>query len=138
MKEPIPFDQVSSNSWLLDSSTDLADYATRVFRAEILFDVWVDRDKRHLHAVVRLGGADDCTPFAPTLWGHWLTWFVHQNDGGETIRIPFFPLVATIAPFPIKGSERSWIFAIDTGDTTISIQLFNPARVSNDNRTRVD
>jgi len=59
LKEPIPFDQVDSNSWLLDSSTNLADYATRVFRAEILIDLWTNRDKRCLHAVVRLGGAKD-------------------------------------------------------------------------------
>jgi len=53
LKEPIPFDQVSSKPWLLDRSTNLADHATRLFRAELLFDVWTDRDRRFLHAVLR-------------------------------------------------------------------------------------
>ena len=58
MNEPIHFDQVSSNPWLLDSSIDLADYATRIFNAENLFNIWTNRDTRHLHAVLRIGGVD--------------------------------------------------------------------------------
>ena len=61
LKEPIPFDQVSSNPWLLEPSANLSDYAARVFRAEKLVDIWAKRDlTRHLHAVVRIG--DRCTP----------------------------------------------------------------------------
>ena len=57
LKEPIPFDKVKSNPWLLDSSTDLADYANQVFRAEKLLEVWANRDEKHLHAVLRIGSA---------------------------------------------------------------------------------
>jgi len=58
LKEPIPFDQIHSTPWLLDKSTNLMDYATRLFRAEKLFDVWTTRDHRSLHAIMWLG-----TPF---------------------------------------------------------------------------
>ena len=52
LKEPIPFNQVDSNPWLLNVMTDLTEHATRLFRAERLFDVWTDRNHRCLHAVI--------------------------------------------------------------------------------------
>jgi len=48
LKEPIPFDQVASNPWLLDSSTNLASYATHIYRVENL------SNPKHLRAVLRL------------------------------------------------------------------------------------
>ena len=55
LKEPIPFNEVKKNPWLLDPSTDLEKYGTRHFRAERLFDTWNNRDHKILHAVVRMG-----------------------------------------------------------------------------------
>ena len=55
LKEPIPFDKVDSNPWLLYTATNLADYATKVFRAVKLRDVWTNHEENHLHAVLRIG-----------------------------------------------------------------------------------
>jgi hypothetical protein len=54
LKTPIPFDKVSSNPWLRDSSTNLEHYATRAFQAQSLVDVLTNRDRKHLHAVLTM------------------------------------------------------------------------------------
>ena len=96
MKEPIPFSQVNANPWLLDSSTNLADYATHVFRAERLLDVWTNREEKYLHAILHIGY---CTSSTLIVLDRWLTWFTHQKHDGETFRTNLSPLVvAIVAP----------------------------------------
>lgn len=53
LNETIPFERLDSNPWLLDPSTNLDEHATRPVQAEKLSDVWVARDPRSLHAVLR-------------------------------------------------------------------------------------